>query len=107
MTFSFRWRRLIWRAVVRGTCGRTRWVENAGAAERKGDLWMEQPKPHKPPKIYLVTDVEIDERGRPHLEVLEMDEEEIPTGTIVAVCVTLAMVVAQIVTLYLLLRSPS
>ncbi len=104
MTLGFRFRRLVWRAVVRCTFGRTRWVENAGEAERKGDLWMEQPSPHKPPIMYLVTDVELDERGRPTLDVLEMDEQEIPTGTIVAVCVAGAMIIAQVVTLYLQLR---
>ncbi len=104
MTWGFRWRRVIWRAVIFCTFGRTRWVESACAAERKGDMWMEQPKPHKPPKTYLVVDVEHDERGRPTLDTLEMDPEEISVGTIVGVTVALAMVVAQIATLYLLLR---
>ncbi len=86
------------------THGRSRWVEGAAAAQRKGDIWMEQPKPNKPPKTYLVLDVEYDERGRPTLETLELDTTDISTGTIVIVCVAVAMVVAQVVTLYLLLR---
>ena len=104
MTWGFRWRSFVWRTVVLCTFGRTRWVESAGQAERKGDMWMEQPKPHKPPKTYLVTDLEYDERGRPTLDVLEMDPEEVSVGSIVAVGLTVLMVGAQVVTLYLLLR---
>ncbi len=104
MTYGFRLRRLVWRFVVFCTHGRSRWVEGAAAAQRKGDIWMEQPKPNKPPKTYLVLDVEYDERGRPTLETLELDTTDISTGTIVIVCVAVAMVVAQVVTLYLLLR---
>ncbi len=98
-------KRLFRKIVGLVSMGRYRMVESAAEATEVGHCWLEDDRDGRP-RLYLVEKAERDGRGHLLLETTLLETSG-KAGLYVGITVVLAMIVAQVITLWLVLaRTP-